>query len=156
MTLGKKGIKTMSIYDEFDSMFDTAGLKQDLQAVEDNKVEYKEVPHGTYEVKITKLELVKSSKGNPMVSVWFKIVDGKYKDQLIFMNQVISSGFGLHNCNLFLKSISSLPVDFESFKQYSMLLTDIMEEIEGKREFQLNYGTNKGYNTYKIEQIFEV
>lgn len=155
--LGKKGNKTMSIYDEFDSKFDTAGLKKDLEAVKDNKTEYKEVPHGMYEVKITKLELTKSSKGDPMVSIWFKIVnDCDYKNQLIFMNQVINSGFGLHKCNEFLRTISALPIDFESFKQYSMLLTDIMEEIDGKREFQLNYGTNKGFNTFKIEQVFEM
>lgn len=145
-----------TIFDDFDAQFDVVGLKKDLVDVESNNVERKEVPHGVYEVKITKLELTKSKKGDPMVSCWFKIVAGEYKGQLIFMNQVIASAFGLHNCNLFLKSITSLPVTFESFNQYNMLLIDVMEEIEGKREFQLNYGESKGYNTFKIEQIFEM
>lgn len=146
----------MSIFDEFDSQFDVTGLKKDLTDVESNNVERKDVPHGVYEVKINKLELTKSKKGDPMVSCWFKIVAGEFKGQMIFMNQVIATGFGLHNANLFLKSITSLPVTFESFKQYGMLLVDIKEEIEGKREFQLNYGESKGFNTFKIEQIFEV
>lgn len=149
-----------NLFDEFDNKFNSAELKKDLTDVQNNNVERKEVPHGVYEVKITKLDLVKSKQGNPMVSVWFKIVAGEYKGQMIFMNQVIATpsggAFGLHNCNQFLRSITSLPVDFESFKQYNMLLIDIMEEIDGKREFQLNYGTNKGYNTYKIEQIFDM
>lgn len=149
-----------NLFDEFDNQFNAAELKADLNAVQSNNVERKEVPHGVYEVKITKLELVKSKKGYPMVSVWFKIVAGEYKGQMIFMNQVLvnesGSSFGLHNCNLFLRSITSLPVDFESFKQYNMLLIDIMEQIDGKREFQLNYGESKGFNTFKIEQVFEM
>ena len=146
-----------NLFDEFDSKFDSAALKQDLADVESNNTEYKDVPHDVYEVKITKLELTKSKKGDPMVSCWFKIVAGDYTNQLIFMNQVLTSGFGLHKCNEFLRSLKTeLAVDFESFKQYGELLDNIMNQIDGKREFQLNYGTDKGYNTFKIEEVFEV
>ena len=146
------------LYDEFDEEFDSGNLKKDLEDVESGNAERKEVPYGVYEVKITKLELTKSkTSGQPMVTCWFKVVAGEMKGQLIFMNQVLSSGFGLHKCNEFLRSISSLPVSFESFKKYAMLLMDIMEEIDGKREYQLNYSKdNKGYNTYKIEKTFDV
>lgn len=144
-------------FEEFDAKFDSEALKKDLADVSSNNVERKEVPHDVYEVKITKLELTKSkSSGQPMVSCWFKVVAGEYKGQLIFMNQVLSSGFGLHKCNEFLRSVSKLDVDFESFKQYGLLLNDIMEEVDGKRTFQLNYGESKGYNTYTIEDVFEV
>lgn len=148
----------MNNYENWDTEFDSKGLKQDLEEINNNdNGERKEVPHGTYEVKVTKLELVKSKKGQPMVTCWFKIVAGRYSNQLIFMNQVISSGFGLHNANLFLKSISKQEISFDSFKQYGMLLADIKEEIDGKYEYQLNYGQNdKGFNTYKIEQVFDV
>ena len=144
-------------YDEFDAQFDTESLKKDLADVESNNVERKEVPYGQYEVKVQKLELTKSKKGDPMVSCWFKIVAGEYKGQLIFMNQVLKTGFGLHSSNLFLKSLSRLPVSFESFKQYSMLLMDIKDEIDGKFEYQLNYSKDSnGYNTFKIEKVFSV
>lgn len=144
-------------FEQWDSEFDSEALKSDLANVESGNQERKEVPTGQYEVKITKLELTRSKKGDPMVSCWFKIVAGDFTNQMIFMNQVLKSGFGLHKCNELLRSISSLPVSFESFKQYNMLLMDIMEETEGKREFQLNYSKNdKGYFTYKIEKIFDV
>lgn len=145
-------------FEQWDNQFDSEALKNDLADVENkSKGEYKEVPPGQYEVKITKLELTQSKKGNPMISCWFKIVAGEFNNQMIFMNQVLTTGFGLHLCNELLRSITSLPVSFESFKQYSMLLMDIMEEIEGKREFQLNYGKDqKGYNTFKIEKIFDM
>lgn len=146
----------MSIFEDFDSEFNTAELIQDLENVESGKQERKEVPHNTYEVKITKLELTKSQSGKPMVSCWFKIIAGEYKGQLIFMNQVINSGFGLHKSNIFLKSITNLPITFESFKQYGLLLIDVMEDIEEKYEYQLNYSKDaKGYNTFIIEKIFE-
>lgn len=144
-------------FDDFDAKFNSAALKQDLASVENNTTERKEVPLDTYEVKITKLELTASkTSGQPMVSCWFKIVNGEYTNQLIFANFVLSSGFGLHKCNEFLRSLSSLPVTFESFKQYSMLLMDIMEEIDGKYEYQLNYSKNGNFNTYTIEDVFEV
>lgn len=143
-------------FDEFDVQFDSESLKKDLTDVENNTVERKEVPLGKYEVKIVKLELTKSKKGDPMVSCWFKIVAGEYEGQYIFMNQLLKNGWGLHNCNLFLKSLSRLPVTFESFKQYAMLLMDIKEEIDGKFEYQLNYSKDaKGYNIYKIEKVFD-
>lgn len=145
-------------FDEFDEQFDSESLKKDLAEAESGNAERKEVPHGIYEVKITKLELTKSkTSGQPMVSCWFKVVAGDMKGQMIFMNQVLKTGFGLHKCNEFLRSITSLPVTFESFKQYNMLLMDIMEETDGKREYQLNYAKDaKGYNTFKIEKIFSV
>lgn len=144
-------------FDDFDAKFNSNALKQDLADVENNNVERKEVPLGVYEVKITKLELTQSkTSGQPMVSCWFKILVGEYANQLIFANFVLSSGFGLHKCNEFLRSLSSLPVTFESFKQYSMVLMDIVEEIDGKYEYQLNYSKNGNFNTYKIEDVFEV
>lgn len=155
----------MSIFDfdEFDNQFDNESLKKDVSDVENNKFERKEVPCDVYEVKVQKLELTKSSKGDPMVTCWFKIVAGEYKNQMIFMNRVINvtntkaRGVQLHNCNEFLRSLSKLPVTFESFKQYSMLLMDIMEEINGKYEYQLNYSKDKnGYSAFKIEKVFEV
>lgn len=144
-------------FEQWDNEFDSEALKNDLENVESGNQERKEVPPGQYEVKVTKLELTLSKKGSPMVTCWFKVVAGELTNQMIFMNQVLTSGFGLHKCNELLRSITSLPVSFESFKQYNLLLMDIMEEIEGKREYQLNYGKDaKGYNTCKIEKIFDM
>lgn len=150
----------MSIdYAKWDEQMDVEGLKNDLADVSSNKREYEEVPQGTYEVKITKLELDESESGNPMVVCWFKIVnDCPQKGQLIFMYQVIHIAFGLHKANEFLRSLKTTQeITFDSFKQYNLLLNDIMEEIDKKYEYQLAYGENKkGYKTFEIEDVFSL
>lgn len=146
-----------SIFDKFDKMVDIEGLKQDAKDAAENKMEFKEVPEGKYEVKIDKMELTESKKGRPMLTVWMKILEGEYKGQLIFYNQVVDMGFGLHNANEFLRSLDSgLDVTFENFRQYGNLIMDIHEAIDGKLEYGLKYGKNsKGYNTYEITDVFE-
>ena len=146
-----------SIFDKFDKMVDVEGLKQDAKDAAENKMEFKEVPEGRYEVKIDKMELTESKKGRPMLTVWMKILEGEYKGQLIFYNQVVDMGFGLHNANEFLRSLDSgLDVTFENFRQYGNLIMDIHEAIDGKLEYGLKYGKNsKGYNTYEITDVFE-
>ena len=146
---------TQDLFAKFDKQFDLAGLKADIQSATANKTEYEEVPDGDYEVAITKMELKESSKGSPMLSVWFKIVDGSRKNQLIFMNQVLTSGFGIHKANTFLRSLgSNLNVDFETFAQYGALIAELFEYAQGF-EFALEYTHNaKGFADHKITDIF--
>ncbi|MED4061683.1 DUF669 domain-containing protein [Priestia megaterium] len=147
-------------YSKFDNMMDLDGLMKDIEEASQNSGsgDYKEVPFGTYEVKVEKLELVESKKGDPMVSIWFKILAGDFKNSLIFMNQVITQGFQVHIANEFLRSLDSgLDVEFKSYSQYGQLLMDIHEAVDGKLEYVLEYGQNKkGFNTYAIKDIFEV
>ena len=146
-------------FSKFDKRVDLEGLKQDIMDAEENGGgDFKEVPHGKYEVAITKLELTESKKGDPMVSVWFKVTNGEYKGSLIFMNQVITQGFQIHIADEFLRSLeTTVDVQFESYSQYAEMLADIFEEIEDKVEFVLDYGENKkGYNTFEIIDSFEV
>lgn len=144
-------------FEDWDNQFDSEALKNDLDNVNSNDSNGDEVPYDVYEVKITKLELVLSkTSGKPMVTCWFKILSKKCNSRMIFMNQVISNGFGLHKANEFLRSLSDVPVTFESFSQYGKLLVDIKGEIDGKYEYQLNYSKDaKGYNTFKIEKVFD-
>lgn len=145
------------LWDEFDEKIDTEGLAKDAKEAAENGGDYKEVPLGTYEVEVNKLELKKSKKGDPMLSIWFKIIAGEYKGSLIFYNQVMSQGFGIHNANEMLRSLDSgVEVKFTNFKKYHGMLLDIVESIEGNLEYALEYGeNNKGYNTYKITDVFE-
>lgn len=144
-------------FSKFDKQVDLEGLKKDIEDSSNN--DFKEVPHGTYEVAITKLELDESKKGDPMVKVWFKIVsEGEYKGSLIFMNQVITQGFQIHIMDEFLRSLETdVDVHFESYSQYAQLLMDIYEAIEGNFEYGLKYSeTNKGFNTFEITDVFEL
>lgn len=144
----------MSIWAEFDRHVDLEGLKSDIANSSAGNSDYKEVEHGTYEVSIEKMELKKSKSGNPMLSIWFKILEGPFKNQLIFYNQVVSNGFGIHMANEFLRSLKLGDVEFESYGQYAELIERFNEAAPGN-EYALEYGKNaKGFNTYKITNVF--
>lgn len=150
-----------TIFDKWNKNIDVAGLQKDIAEADqqNGSGDYKEVPDGTYEVKIEKIELKASSKGDPMVSMWFRILSGDFKNSMIFMNQVVTQGFQISQLNRFLKSLQAVDddqIEFKDYSQYNDLLMDIFEEVDGTLEFLLNYGTNKkGYHTYKIEDVYE-
>jgi len=152
-----------NLFDKWDKTFDTEGLQKDVAEAKENAGQnnYKEVPHGSYEVSVEKMELVAAkTSGNPMLSIWFKIVDGEYKGQFIFMNQVITQGFQIHQANEMLRSLASectvVPeVEFKTYSQYGNLIMDIHEQIANSFEYALNYSENKkGYNTFEITEVF--
>lgn len=142
-------------FSKFDKQVDLEGLKKDIE--DSASGDFKEVPLGNYEVAITKLELTESKKGDPMVTCWFKILNGEYANSLIFMNQVITQGFQIHIVDEFLRSLETdIDVKFESYSQYNELLLDIFEAVNGNLEFGLKYGDRKGFNTFEITDVFEV
>ena len=155
-------------FSKFDKVMDIKDLKKSIdEAAENGGGNFKEVPTGNYEVKIEKMELVETGEksknpGMPMVSIWFKILSGEFKNSLIFYNKVImgtsNDGFMIHSNNELLRALDSgIDVDFESYSQYAQLLMDIHEAIDGKLEYNLNYGENKqGFKTYEIEEVYEV
>lgn len=122
----------------------------------------RKVQNGIYNVKISKMELKVSSKGDPMVSIWFKIVsDGEYKGSMIFMNQIITQGFQIHIVNELLRMMVSemddnAPViEFKTYKQYSNLIMDVFEAIDNNFEFALDYKKGKGeFSKYEITEVF--
>lgn len=142
-------------FSKFDQKVDLEGLKKDIE--DSANSDYKEVPHGTYEVAITKLELGESKKGDPMVKIWFKIVSGEFKGSLIFMNQVITRGFQIHIVNELLRSFETdIDIHFESYSQYADLLADVYEAVDGNFEYGLKYGEKNGFNTFEITEVFEL
>ena len=76
-----------NIFDKWDKEVDVEGLAKDVAEAAENggQTTYKEVPHGEYEVAIQQMELKPSSKGDPMVSIWFKIVSDGFFHQLVFI-----------------------------------------------------------------------
>lgn len=147
-------------FDKFDKSVDLDGLRNDVaEAASNSGGNFKEVPHGEYEVSINKLELTVSKSGNPMLACWMKIVAGEYSGSMIFMNQVVNQGYQIHIANNFLKSLvkgMSINVKFESYTQYAELILDIGEAIQDQREYLLEYGERKGFNTFAIKDIFEI
>jgi len=146
-----------NVWEKFDKIINTKALKEDVKAAQENNQEYRDVPKGHYEVKIEKLELVESKTGKPMMACWMKILGGEYKGQLIFYNQVIHVGFGIHKATEFLRSLDSgIEVQFDSYQQFNDLLLTIHEAIDGNFEYEVDYGEDKkGYSTYVIKEVFE-
>ena len=147
----------MDMFEKWNSNSDLAGLQKDIKDAQDNKREYDEVPHGEYEVKVDKMELKSSKKGDPMVSIWFTILEGKYKNSKLFLNQVVTKGFQIHLVNELLKSMKTeLVIEFVDYKQYAELLLDVAEECDANNlEFAIKYEDNKGYDKFTITEVFE-
>ena len=147
----------MDMFEKWNSNIDLAGLQQDIKDAQHNNKEFETVPHGEYEVKLDKLELKATKKGDPMVSAWFTILEGKYKKSKLFMNQVVTQGFQIHIVNEFLRSMKTdIDVDFEDYKQYAELLLDVAEFCDTNNlEFAIKYEDNKGYDKFTITEVFE-
>lgn len=152
-----------NIFDKWDKEIDTEGLANDVkEAAANGGGDFKEVPHGDYEVAVQQMELKASKKGDPMVSIWFKIVsDGDFKGSMIFFNQVITQGFQVHIVNEMLRMMvsecaDSVPdIEFKSYKQYGNLIMDIFEAINDNFEYALSYKKGKkDFSTYEIKEVF--
>ena len=145
------------MFEKWNSNVDLAGLQKDIKDAQDNNKEFEAVPHGEYEVKLDKLELKATKKGDPMVSAWFTILNGKYKKSKLFMNQVVTQGFQIHIVNTFLNSMGTdLNIEFVDYKQYAELLLDVAEFCdENNLEFAIKYEDNKGYDKFTITEVFE-
>ena len=152
-----------NMFDKWDKSIDTKGLAEDIKQAEKDGANrtYKDVPTGDYEVAVQQMELKSSKAGDPMVSIWFKIVsDGEYKGSMLFMNQVITQGFQVHIVDEVLRGLVSEcnnapDIHFESYKQYANLILDVQEAINDKFEYALKYGqTKKGFPTFEITEVF--
>lgn len=145
------------MFEKWNSNVDLKGLQKDIKDAQDNNKEFEAVPHGEYEVKLDKLELKATKKGDPMVIAWFTILAGKYKKSKLFMNQVVTQGFQIHIVNTFLKSMGTdLNIEFIDYKQYAELLLDVAEFCdENNLEFAIKYEDNKGYDKFTITEVFE-
>lgn len=143
-----------NIWEKFDKEIDK-DIQKKIEEAENS--EYVEVPLGDYEVKVDNMELKISKSGNPMVSIWFKIIAGDYNNNLLFMNQVINQPFQIGLANKILRALApNKEVEFQSYTQYANLILDVFEEIDGKYEYALKYGEKKGFSTFEVLDIFEV
>lgn len=156
----------MSIFEKYTSKIDTAELEASQKEIQSNAGggDYPEVPLGTYEVKVDKLECkLSKEKKNPMVSIWFKILEGDYEDSMIFYNGVFYEDWMRHRV---VKMLSSLLDDNSHEAEINLILKsgdvntindfcmDVHETIDKKFEYLLEYGQKKGYNTYNIKEVY--
>lgn len=155
-------------WSKFDKEVDLEALQEDVEEVEKNGGfgDFEEIPDGEYEVSVEKLELTQSKKGDPMLTIWFKIIAGEHEGQRIFYNKVMQPqnerAFGLqvHQNNEMLRALWDCDKDdvkFTGFKDYADLVLDIHEDIDGKFEYLLEKKTDKkGFDQFKILEVYEV
>lgn len=145
-------------FKKWNSAIDAEKFEKDLEEIKKNGgADYPEIEPGEYVVKVDKMELKASKKGDPMVSIQFRIVDGEHKKACIFFNQVITQPFQIYIANEFLNSLDTeIEAAFHGdYEEYNNIILDIAEACD-KLEFLLDYGeNNKGYKTYKIKEVYD-
>ncbi|MFW3363880.1 Protein of uncharacterised function (DUF669) [Aerococcus viridans] len=155
----------MTNWNKFDKDLDLDALQEAVDEAAENGGDFPEIPNGDYEVEVAEMELKETKKGDPMMTIRFKILEGSYKNQLIFFNQVMNPsvdyfGMQVNGANTMLRDLwdaDKSDVKFESFAQYAELIETVYKDIDGQFEYLLEKGENKkGYDTYKITDIFEV
>lgn len=155
----------MNIFEKYASKISAEELEASKREIEENNSgNYEEIPVGKYEVKVDKLEAKTSKKGNPMVSIQFRILDGKFENQCIFYSGVYTEPWMRHRVAKFLCDILDAPEFVNdanvilkgSLTEVNDFCMDIHEQIDGKLEYLLDYGTSKGYQTYAIKDVYEV
>ena len=155
-----------NIFAEFDKKVDLKGLTKDVEDAKENggNREFEDVPEGEYECKIDKMELRKSkTKEEPMFSCWMRILKGKYKGQMMFMNQVITQGFQIHIVNEFMRDLApdfDREIEFTEdggYSAYNDLVMDVFEHISESYEYAIKKTkTKKGFDAYYVNEVFDV
>lgn len=148
-------------YNKWNKDFGGEEAKKALYEAEQNNQEFQELPDGDYLCKLEKLELAESQSGKPMIKGQFRILEGEYKKQCLFYNQVFcrsanGNGFSMHKCLEFLRSLKVFDdseVDFDGdYKAFADLLLDIAEESEGMK-FWIEKSKNGEYTQLKVTDV---
>lgn len=149
-------------FDKIDKSVDLKGLQADVEeALKNGGGDFPTIPAGKYEVKLETMEIkgTKADPNRPMLAVSFKILAGEYKNQRLFMNRVlygtkndknmIASAIG------FLKKLDSgVPISFQNYRQFSNLVMDVMEAVDGKLEYAVDYDDSR-FNSITIDEVFD-
>jgi len=149
-------------FDKIDKSVDLKGLQADVEEAKKNGGgDFPTIPAGKYEVKLESMEIKGTKKDNrPMLSVSFKILSGEYKNQRLFMNRVL---YGTKNDKNMIASAmgflekleSGVAISFTSYKQFSQLVLDVAEAIDGVLEYAVDYDDSR-FNSITVDEVFEV
>lgn len=147
-------------FSNFDKAINEAELAKQLEEAKNNAPQTdKEVPAGTYTVKIEKMELGATKDGRPMFKVQCRILDGEFKKWCLFMNRVL---YGTKNDANMINSVigwleklePSEPVEFKNYSQFADLVLDIFEEVADAVELDVKYDPD-AFNSISIEEVFD-
>lgn len=122
-----------------------------------NNYKKKEIPFGTYEVKINNITFKKSKNNRDMLCIIFNIINGEYINNTIILNQVMGEKFQNNIVDDILRFLSrSIKIETYSFKGYSELTEYINNNVSNVK-YNINYSkSNNGFtkiffNSYTME-----
>lgn len=141
-------------WSEFDKKIDIDDLRK-LANKSNENAEFKKMDCGEYSVEISSLILCKSKSGSQMVKGRFKIVNGDFEGNCIYMYQVVQHRFQIDICNSFLRSLEThVDVLFEDYEQYADVIKSVWLDVKDRNIYRLNYGRSpSGYDTFKILEV---
>lgn len=147
-------------FSKFDSAINEAELAKQLEEAKNNPQQTdREVPKGSYTVKIEKMELGATKDGRPMFKVQCRILDGEFKKWCLFMNRVL---YGTKNDANMISSVigwlekleAGIDLEFKNYSQFADLVLDIYEEVADAVELDVEYDPD-AFNSISIKEVFD-
>lgn len=147
-------------FEKFDKAINEAELAKQLQEAKNNPQQSdRQVPKGSYTVKIEKMELAATKDGRPMFKVQCRILEGEFKKWCVFMNRVI---YGTKNDANMIQSVIGwlekleldIDVEFKNYSQFNELILDIFEEVADAVELDIEYDP-EAFNSISIKEVFD-
>lgn len=151
-------------FSKFDEQVNVDELKKNVnEAKQNGGGDYPEVPKGEYTVKLENLEVGETKDHRPMLKAMFRIKEGEFKKQCLFMNRVL---FGTKNdANMiasamgFIESLEPSedvgPIGFDSYSQFADLVLDVAEDVIEALEYDVEYDPD-AFNSIHIAAVYEV
>ena len=117
---------------------DLAGFDDDYVGSEVSDSEFDSVPDGKYQVIVERVELVRTTKGDPMLKWTLRILGPTHEGRLLWRNNVMANSENvkwlkkdLYACELHLARISELPANLERLLDIHL---DVTKKTRGEYE----------------------
>ena len=150
----------MGIFDKFNKSVNKEEVRKQVNEAAQNSFETKELPAGKYTGEIDKLELAATKDGRPMFKAQFRIKEGEYKKQCLFMNRVCA---GTKNDMNMIASVEGWvnklepekPLEFDgNYNNFAEDIMDIAEEICNNVVVQVDYDPD-AFNNITILEVWD-
>ena len=147
----------MSIFDEFDKVYDAKAMKEEVKEIEEKAKDFDELKPGIYPVYVKSMEVKVTRNNEPMLAIQLKVNDGDCKNKMMFANFMLTKPFLIRKANEFLRSLGTdVVVEFDSYGQYADMVEDIYNWTEDHQcDYDVEFTLRDGkYNEYKVVAIY--
>lgn len=132
-------------FNKYDGKLNMEELEKQMKAASENQRE--DLPEGDYEVKVDKLEVRESKQGKLMLAVQYRILSGRYRNQCMFQNIILSGtrndGFMIHQAKRLIDDMG-YDIDFSSYAQFADDIDSIADDAVGQ-EYEIGLSYQNGY-----------